>query len=66
MREFKYVIVAKAYPFIFSVATNHSDLNNLNITSAGFGRLHTENGKLVVKTFGRSTKMEFLGNYHII
>jgi hypothetical protein len=55
--SFKYVIVSGAYPFILSEASCHADLKNMNITSAGFGQMGIEDGRVHISVYGSSISL---------
>lgn len=63
-RQCKYVIVGEDQAIIFDSRFNHSDFGFMNVTSAGFVEIYSENGNVKVICYGKSVslKMESKGD----
>lgn len=57
MKTFKYVIINSYYPHVFSEVSTHDEYRGMNVTSAGFGNLFMEDGKLKVTVHGKSVSL---------
>jgi hypothetical protein len=59
-REFKYIIVNEVLPHIFSKGQTHAEVaaGLGNVTSAGYGKLHVEDGVLRISAYGKSVALD--------
>ena len=58
MKSFKYVIVSKLYPIVFSEAMSHKEFKDKNVTSAGFGQIFCKDGEIKVSVHGKSVALK--------
>jgi hypothetical protein len=61
-KEMKYVIDKNNCPFLFSIATQHSEIGNERSLSAGFCRIRLENHKFTAECYGESVSLKKKSN----